>query len=76
MAGRIDIMFDQVSEAMQRLRDSAINAYAVTDKKRLVSLADIPTVDEAGLPGTARPATRAVAQMPSAQKSGLAATGI
>ena len=51
MAGRIDMMFDQVSEAMARLHDNQIKAYAVTAKTRLKSLPDIPTVDEAGLPG-------------------------
>jgi tripartite-type tricarboxylate transporter receptor subunit TctC len=51
MAGRIDMMFDQVSEAMQRVRDNQIKAYAVTAKTRLKLLPDIPTVDEAGLPG-------------------------
>jgi tripartite-type tricarboxylate transporter receptor subunit TctC len=51
MAGRIDVMFDQVSEATQRLHDGQIKAYAVTAKTRLPSLPDIPTVDEAGLPG-------------------------
>jgi tripartite-type tricarboxylate transporter receptor subunit TctC len=51
MAGRIDMMFDQVSEAMARLHDSQIKAHAVTAKTRLKSLPDIPTVDEAGLPG-------------------------
>jgi tripartite-type tricarboxylate transporter receptor subunit TctC len=51
MAGRIDVMFDQVSEAMQRLRADQIKSYAVTAKTRLKALPDIPTVDEAGLPG-------------------------
>ncbi len=51
MAGRIDIMFDQVSEAMQRLRDGTIRAYAVTARTRAAVAPDIPTVDEAGLPG-------------------------
>ncbi|HLN39480.1 MAG TPA: tripartite tricarboxylate transporter substrate-binding protein [Xanthobacteraceae bacterium] len=51
MAGRIDMMFDQVSEATQRVRDNQIKAFAVTAKTRLKSLPDIPTVDEAGLPG-------------------------
>jgi tripartite-type tricarboxylate transporter receptor subunit TctC len=44
-------MFDQVSEAMQRLRDGAIRAYAITAKTRSPLAPDIPTVDEAGLPG-------------------------
>ena len=51
MAGRIDVMFDQVSEASPKLKDGRIKAYAVTAKTRLPSLPDIPTVDEAGLPG-------------------------
>jgi tripartite-type tricarboxylate transporter receptor subunit TctC len=51
MAGRIDMMFDQVSEASQKLQAGQIKAYAVTAKKRLPSLPDIPTVDEAGMPG-------------------------
>ena len=51
MAGRIDVMFDQVSEASQKLQDGRIKAFAVTAKARLQSLPDIPTVDEVGLPG-------------------------
>jgi tripartite-type tricarboxylate transporter receptor subunit TctC len=51
MAGRIDMMFDQVSEAVQRVHDNQIRAFAVTAKTRLKALPDIPTVDEAGLPG-------------------------
>jgi tripartite-type tricarboxylate transporter receptor subunit TctC len=51
IAGRIDMMFDQVSEATQRVRDNQIRAFAVTAKTRLKLLPDIPTVDEAGLPG-------------------------
>lgn len=51
MAGRIDVMFDQVSEASPKLKDGRIKAYAVTAKTQLPSLPDIPTVDEAGLPG-------------------------
>jgi tripartite-type tricarboxylate transporter receptor subunit TctC len=51
MAGRIDMMFDQVSEASQKLQAGQIKAYAVTAKNRLPSLPDIPSVDEAGMPG-------------------------
>jgi tripartite-type tricarboxylate transporter receptor subunit TctC len=51
MAGRIDMMFDQVSEAVQRVHDNQVKAFAVTAKTRLKALPDIPTVDEAGLPG-------------------------
>jgi tripartite-type tricarboxylate transporter receptor subunit TctC len=51
MAGRIEVMFDQVSEASQKLQAGQIKAYAVTAKNRLPSLPDIPTVDEAGMQG-------------------------
>ncbi|HZR61530.1 MAG TPA: tripartite tricarboxylate transporter substrate-binding protein [Xanthobacteraceae bacterium] len=51
LAGRIDMMFDQVSEAMTRLRDGSIRAYAVTAAARSPVAPDVPTVDEAGLPG-------------------------
>ena len=51
MAGRIDMMFDQVSEASQKLQAGQIKAFAVTAKNRLPSLPDIPTVDEEGLKG-------------------------
>jgi len=51
MAGRIDVMFDQVSEAIQKLQAGQIKAYAVTAKNRLPSLPDIPTVDEEGMKG-------------------------
>jgi tripartite-type tricarboxylate transporter receptor subunit TctC len=51
MAGRIDMMFDQVSEATQKLQAGQIEAFAVTAKNRLPSLPDIPTVDEEGMKG-------------------------
>ena len=51
LAGRIDMMFDQVSEAMAKLRAGTIRAYAVTAKERSPVAPEVPTVDEAGLPG-------------------------
>ena len=36
---------------MPHVRAGTINAYGVTTKTRLVSAPDIPTMDEAGLPG-------------------------
>ena len=51
IAGRIDVMFDQASNALPQVRSGAIRAYAVTAKSRLAAAPDIPTVDEAGLPG-------------------------
>jgi len=51
MAGHIDLMFDQVGNALPQVREGKIRAYAVTSKTRLAVAADIPTVDEAGLSG-------------------------
>ena len=44
-------MFDQPPNSLPHVRDGSIKAYAVTAKSRLASAPDIPTVDEAGLPG-------------------------
>ena len=51
MGGQIDLMFDQVSNTLQHVRGGKIRAYAVAAKDRLVIAPEIPTVDEAGLPG-------------------------
>jgi hypothetical protein len=44
-------MFDQSSNSLPHVRDGKINTYAVTGGVRLASAPDIPTVDEAGVPG-------------------------
>jgi tripartite-type tricarboxylate transporter receptor subunit TctC len=44
-------MFDQASNSLPQIRAGTIKAYAVTSRSRLVVAPDIPTVDEAGLPG-------------------------
>src|SRR5258708_5975805 len=51
VAGQIDIVFDQVSSSLPQVRAGAIKAFAVTAKTRLAAAPDIPSVDEAGLPG-------------------------
>jgi tripartite-type tricarboxylate transporter receptor subunit TctC len=51
VGGQIDIIVDQASNSMQQIRFGSIRPYAVTDRKRLSAAPDIPTVDEAGLPG-------------------------
>jgi tripartite-type tricarboxylate transporter receptor subunit TctC len=51
MGGQIDLMFDQASNALPQIRAGTIKAFAVTAKSRLANAPDIPTVDEAGLPG-------------------------
>ena len=42
---------DDVTTQMPQVNGGAIKAYAVTAKSRLAVAPDIPTVDEAGLPG-------------------------
>ena len=51
IAGHIDLMFVAPNIALEHARTGSINAYAVTDKRRLTAAPEIPTVDEAGLPG-------------------------
>jgi tripartite-type tricarboxylate transporter receptor subunit TctC len=51
LAGQLDIIIDQASAALSVAKGGGVRAYAVTAKARLGSAPDIPTVDEAGLPG-------------------------
>jgi tripartite-type tricarboxylate transporter receptor subunit TctC len=51
IAGRIDLYFDQVSNALPHIRSGEIKAYAIAGKSRSAAAPEIPTVDEAGLPG-------------------------
>ena len=51
VAGQIDVMIDQTSNSINQVRAGTIRGYAVTDTKRAESATDIPTADEAGLPG-------------------------
>ncbi len=51
IAGHIDLTFDQAATALAHARGGKVRAYAVTSRTRLASAPDIPTVDEAGLPG-------------------------
>jgi len=51
VAGQIDMMFADPTTSLPHVGSGAIKAYAVMLKSRLRSAPDIPTVDEAGLPG-------------------------
>jgi tripartite-type tricarboxylate transporter receptor subunit TctC len=51
IAGHIDLDFDQAALALPQVLAGKIRAYAVTAKNRLLAAPEIPTVDEAGLPG-------------------------
>jgi len=51
MAGQLDFMIDQATNSLPQVVAGKIRAYAVTAKTRLAAAPEIPTVDEAGLPG-------------------------
>jgi tripartite-type tricarboxylate transporter receptor subunit TctC len=51
LAGQLDIIIDQASGALSTAKGGGLRTYAVTSPKRLASAPDIPTTDEAGLPG-------------------------
>src|SRR5215510_880124 len=51
MSGQIDLMIDQASAVLPHVRAGNIRAYAVAAKRRIDAAPDIPTVDEAGVPG-------------------------
>jgi tripartite-type tricarboxylate transporter receptor subunit TctC len=51
VAGEIDLMFDAPAGCLPLVRAGQIKAYAVMSKSRFVAAPEIPTVDEAGLPG-------------------------
>jgi tripartite-type tricarboxylate transporter receptor subunit TctC len=51
LSGQIHLAFDQAASSLPQVQGGNLQAYAVTSKTRLAIAPDIPTVDEAGLPG-------------------------
>lgn len=51
MAGQIDMMIEPSSNFTAQVQAGTIRAIAVPAKTRLLSLPEVPTTDEAGLPG-------------------------
>jgi tripartite-type tricarboxylate transporter receptor subunit TctC len=51
VGGQIDLMFADQTTSLPQIRSGNIKAYAVTANGRLAAAPEIPTVDEAGLPG-------------------------
>ncbi len=51
VAGQLDVMLDTPAVSMPQVRGGNIKAYAVTAPSRIKVAPEIPTTDEAGLPG-------------------------
>jgi tripartite-type tricarboxylate transporter receptor subunit TctC len=51
MAGRIDLLFDHLPNALPQVREGKVKAFAVTANTRSPTAPDIMTVDEAGVAG-------------------------
>ena len=51
LGGQVQAMFDNVPNVIQHIKAGRLRALAITTAKRSPALADIPTVDEAGVPG-------------------------
>lgn len=51
VAGRVQVMFANIHEALPHVREGRLRALAVTSRGRAPQLPDLPTVEESGLPG-------------------------
>jgi tripartite-type tricarboxylate transporter receptor subunit TctC len=51
VAGQIDIVITDPTSSVPQIRAGTIKGYAISAAKRIGAAPDIPTVDEAGLPG-------------------------
>lgn len=51
LGGQVDFMCDQTTNTTGQIKAGKVKAYGVTTKTRVASLPDLPTLNEAGLPG-------------------------
>src|SRR5262245_20470931 len=51
LGGQVDLMCDQTTNTTTQIKADKIKVYGVTTLKRLASLPNVPTLDEAGLKG-------------------------
>ena len=51
VAGRLDLMFDNLASAQGQIKAGTVRALAVTTAKRSPLAPDLPTIGESGLPG-------------------------
>jgi tripartite-type tricarboxylate transporter receptor subunit TctC len=51
IAGQIDLFCPEASNSLPLLKSGKVKAFAVLSKRRWAAAPDVPTIDEAGLPG-------------------------
>jgi tripartite-type tricarboxylate transporter receptor subunit TctC len=51
VAGRVDMMFDNIVPAMAQIKSGQLKPIAVSSARRSAALPDVPTVSESGIPG-------------------------
>jgi tripartite-type tricarboxylate transporter receptor subunit TctC len=51
LAGRTAMIFDTITAILPHVQSGGVRALAVTTPKRSISLPDVPTISESGLPG-------------------------
>jgi tripartite-type tricarboxylate transporter receptor subunit TctC len=51
LAGRVDLMLDNIGVVKPQLDAGKLKAIGVTGRKRVPALPNVPTIDESGLPG-------------------------
>ena len=51
VGGQVPVLFDQIPSPLPHIRSGRLRAIALTGPKRNANLPDVPTTDEAGLPG-------------------------
>jgi tripartite-type tricarboxylate transporter receptor subunit TctC len=55
LSGQVELLIDIPSNSLPHLRAGSVKAFAVLNKDRMSAAPEIPTVDEAGLPGLHAP---------------------
>jgi tripartite-type tricarboxylate transporter receptor subunit TctC len=51
LGGQVDFLCDQTTNTTAQIKGDKVKVYGVTTKSRLSTLPDVPTLNEAGLPG-------------------------
>ena len=51
VGGQVDVLFENISAAVTQVKGGKLKALAVTSRERSPQLPDVPTMEEAGLPG-------------------------